>query len=249
MKSKNLFIALLLIAFFSGNSIYAQQDSIQLQEDLELNEILKFVYQLPPLEEVIERALVVSNVLKGRDGNITVKENELMRIKNDWLNIVSFQGNVGYGNGLLGINQSNALNEVVTNTNSIRFALGVSVNLSPAYWVERKHEINIRKGNLAYANAMKEDAKDFIRKKVTTAYLTLEFYRDIFIKACAGIESNRSTLKIAQKKFLEGEIEISIYNDIELKNNKLILELEKYKLNLKKSYFDLKLMLGGSVLE
>ncbi len=247
MKLVILF-ALVISGLLLSQSVFAQQDSLRKTEEAEFNEILKFVYQLPPLEGLVQRALEVSALIKSKEGVIKVKENELLRIKNDWLDILTFQGNVGYGNGLLGINQSNLSTDVVTNTNSVRFSIGVAVNLSPSYWVERKHEINIRKGHLAYAEAMKDDTRGFVREKVTNAYLTLEYYRDIFIKASAGFESNRSTLKMAQKKFMEGDIEISIYNDIQLKNNKLKLELEQYKLNLKKNYFDLKLLLGGSVL-
>ena len=132
MKLVILF-ALVISGLLLSQSVFAQQDSLRKTEEAEFNEILKFVYQLPPLEGLVQRALEVSALIKSREGVIKVKENELLRIKNDWLDILTFQGNVGYGNGLLGINQSNLSTDVVTNTNSVRFSIGVAVNLSPSY--------------------------------------------------------------------------------------------------------------------
>ena len=247
MKIKNYNYLLAIILMLLSHICLAQTDtSITVSEEVTMEEIMAFVIDLPPLETLIEIAIEESELMKSKEGIIKVKEHELLRIKNDWLDIVSFQGNIGYGNGLLGVNQSNLTSDVITNTNSIRFNLGVLVNLSPAYWVERKHEINIRKGHLAYAEAMKNDAKTFIAERVTLAYLQLEYYRDIFRQTSAAYELNRSTLKLSQKKFLEGDIDISLYNDIQLKNNKIQLEVENYKFNLKRSYHDLVLLIKGN---
>lgn len=239
---------LLVVFIFTGFAAFAQMDTDTTQnEEQRMDEILAFVSDLPPLQTLIDIAIAESELLRSKEGLIKVKENELLRIKNDWLDIVSFQGNIGYGNGLLGVNQSNLTSDIITNTSSLRFNLGVLVNMSPAYWVERKNEINIRKGHLAYAEAMRDDAKVFIEEKVTSAYLQLEYYRDIYTTTTAAFELNRSTLKLAQKKFLEGDIDISFYNDIQLKNNKIQLEVENYKFNLKKAFYDLNRLIKGNI--
>ncbi len=248
MKIKILSCLTIFYILFLSRHSFAQTDSVYIEnETVTMEQIMTFVIDLPPLETLIEIAIEESELMKSKQGIIKVKEHELLRIKNDWLDIVAFQGNIGYGNGLLGVNQSNLTSDVITNTNSVRFNVGVLVNLSPAYWVERKHEINIRKGHLAYAEAMKNDAKTFIAEKVTLAYLQLEYYRDIFTETSAAYELNRSTLKLAQKKFLEGDIDISFYNDIQLKNNKIKLEVENYKFNLKRSYHDLIRLIDGKI--
>lgn len=248
MKIRILSYLTVFFILFSSSYSFAQSDSFDTgNESATMEQIMNFIIDLPPLETLIQLAIEESELMKSKQGIIKVKEHELLRIKNDWLDIVAFQGNIGYGNGLLGVNQSNLTSDVITNTNSVRFNVGVLVNLSPAYWVERKHEINIRKGHLAYAEAMKNDAKTYIAEKVTLAYLQLEYYRDIFTQTSAAYELNRSTLKLAHKKFLEGDIDISFYNDIQLKNNKIQLEVQNYKFNLKRSYHDLARLIKGKI--
>lgn len=219
---------------------FAQQDSSN--TDPQFDNILAFVYQLPPVEELMEAGIRESALIRSREALINVKENELKKIRNDWLDILSFRGNVGYGNSFIDVNQSNLNGGVVSNVNTILFNVGVAVNLSPSYWVERKHEIEILKSYVSYEEAMKDEATLIISKKITDAYVTLVYYRDIYMRASAGYESNRSTLRLAEKKFLEGEIDIALYNDIKLKNIKLKLEIEGYKQNLKKAYYDLVLL-------
>jgi outer membrane protein TolC len=239
-------LVLLLLLLFS--SLLYSQDEDEVVLDYKMQDILEFVYELPPLEELVARAREESNLIKSREALILVKQNELAKIRHDWLDILSFKGNVGYGNGFIDVSQSNIADGIISNVNTVRFNIGLAVNLSPSYWVERKHEIKIRKAQLIYEKAMRDESTLIVLDKVTSAYLTLEYYRDIFIKSNAGFESNRFTLKLAQKKFLEGDIDIAMYNDIQLKNTKLQLEIEGYKLNLKKAYYDLESLLGSRLL-
>jgi len=246
MYSMKLDLKVLMVILLSSSFLYGQEEGEKV--DSNMQDILEFIYQLPPLDKLVAQAEENSNLIKSRDALILVKQNELAKIKHDWLDVLSFKGNVGYGNGLIDVSQSNITDAIVSNVNTLRFNIGLAVNLSPSYWVERKHEIKIRKAQLAYEKAMRDQSTVIVLDKVTSAYLTLEYYRDIFIKSNAGFESNRATLKLAQKKFLEGDIDIAMYNDIQLKNTKLQLEIEGYKRNLKKAYYDLESLLGSRLL-
>ncbi|BDS15544.1 TolC family protein [Aureispira anguillae] len=232
------FLILLLFPSFA----LAQEDSLTSEQ--QWDNILVFVYELPPLEELLQIATNRSSLVKSRDALIAVKENELKKIKNDWLDILSFRGNVGYGNSFIDVNQNNLNGGIASNINTVLFNVGVAVNLSPAYWVERKYEMKILKSYVAYERAMKDEAKLIVVQKITDAYVSLEYYRDIYTRASAGYESNRTTIQLARKQFLEGEINIATYNDIKLKDIKLKLEIEGYKQNLKKAYYTLQHLLG-----
>lgn len=242
---KKTILQLLLLICSTTPLVWAQTDSSMM--DSQTEKILSFIYKLPPLEELISKAIDQSSLIKSRDALVRVKENELARIKNDWLNILSFKGNVGYGNSFIDVNQSNLANGINSNVNTVLFNVGVGINLSPSYWVERKHELDIRKSYVEYEQAMQQEANQAVKQSITDLYINIEYYRDIFLASLAGYEANRITIRLAEKKFVEGEIEISIYNDIILKHIKLQLEIEGYKQNLKKSYYELIYLIGDGL--
>lgn len=220
---------------------WGQKDSLPNTD--KIDGILSLIYQLPPLEDLLENATEGSYLVKSRDALIQVKENEFKKIKNDWLNVLSFRGSLGYGNSIIDINQSNLSGGIASNVNTALFNVGVIVNFAPEYWANRKHEVKILEAHIDYEKALRGEAKLTVAEKITDAYLELEYYKNIYLKASAGYESNRSTLQIVKKKFVEGDIDIMLYNDIVLKNLKLELEIEDYKQNLKKAYYNLQRLL------
>jgi len=196
------------------------------------------------MEDLIDTAILNSNSLRGQDQLVKVKQNELARIKNDWLDIFAIQGGVSYGNGSIAARQSNFNDVVLSNNSTMLFNVGISMSLSPSYWIERKNEVNIRKAHLEYEEIMRDESENLIQQSVINAYLALEFYREAFLVANAGYESNYSTVLLAEKKFLEGDIDIALYNDIKLKHTKLALEIEGYKRHMKKAFYDLEIVVG-----
>lgn len=233
---------ILILAFYLVPQIsWSQIDS--LSPDNKVDSILSLIYQLPPLEELLDNATETSYLVKSRDALIKIKENDLKKIKNDWLNILSFRGSLGYGNSIMDINQSNLGGGIASNVNTVLFNVGVVVSFTPEYWANRKHEVKILQAHIDYEKALRGEAKLTVAEKITDAYVKLEYYKNIYLKASIGFEANRSTLRIAKKRFVEGEIDIALYNDIVLKNIKLELEIEGYKQNLKKAYYNLQRLL------
>jgi len=223
---------------WGAKPLMAQVDSIVI--DTQTQQIILDIQNLPPLDTLIKYALNSSPLLKSREALVGVKENELRKVKHDWLDIFSVGGNVGYGNGMLDVNQSNISEGIVTNSNTVRFGLSLQLRLSPSYWVERKHDINIKKAHLAYEEAMFEESQQIIRHKITQAYLEVKYYQALFHQAVANYEASRVTMKFNKHQFLEGQIDIELYNNVQLKHNKLAMNIENYKMNLKKSYYILK---------
>jgi len=234
--------ALILVFFLAIQVSWAQKDSLPNNDSVD--SILSLIYLLPPLEELLEISVSESHLVKSRAALVKIRENQFKKVKNDWLSLVSLRGSVGYGNSLVDLTQNNLQNSVSSNINSVLFNVGVIVKLSPEYWANRQHEIKIFEAYVDYENALKGEAGLIVAKKITDAYLELEYYKNIYIKASAGYESNRSTLRLVKKRFIEGDIDIVLYNDIILKNLKLGLEIENYKQNLKKAYYDLQRLLS-----
>ncbi|BDS15593.1 TolC family protein [Aureispira anguillae] len=233
---------LLILGFFFVAQIgWAQKDSLSTTN--KTDSLLLLIHQLPPLEELLEAAKKKSPLIKSRNALIKIKENEAKTIKNDWLNVLALKGSVGYGNSFIDVNQNNI--GIGSNINTVLFNVGVILNFSPEYWANRKHKLKILEGHVEYEKAVQEETILTIAEKITNSYLELDYYKSIYIKASAGYESNRATLQIAKKKFIEGDIDIAIYNDIVLKNIKLDLEIEGYKQNLKKAYYSLQRILAN----
>jgi len=235
----------LILAFFLTTQIgWGQKDSLPTNN--KIDSILSLIYQLPPLEELLDNAAEGSYLVKSRDALIKVKENEFKKIKNDWLDLLSVRGSLGYGNSIIDINQSNLGGGIASNVNTVLFNVGVVVNFSPEYWANRKYETKILEARIDYEKALRGEAKLTVAQKITDSYLELEYNKNIYLKASAGYESNRSTLRIVKKKFVEGELDIIQYNDFVLKNIKLELEIEGYKQNLKKAYYNLQRLLSNN---
>jgi outer membrane protein TolC len=234
--------ALILVFFLATQVSWAQNDSIPTNN--KVDSILSLINQLPPLEELLENTTEKSYLVKSRDALIQIKESEFKKMKNDWLGLVAVRGSVGYGNSIIDLSQSNLDSGVASRVNTVLFNVGLIVNFSPEYWANRKHEVNISKAHIDYEKALRGEAKLIVAKKITDAYLELDYYKNIYLKASAGYEANRSTLRLVKKKFIEGEIDIVLYNDILLKNIKLELEIENYKQNLKKAYYNLQRLLS-----
>ncbi|CAA6816547.1 MAG: Unknown protein [uncultured Aureispira sp.] len=233
--------ALILVFFLASQVSWAQKDSLPNNDSVD--SILSLIYLLPPLEELLEISVSESDLVKSRIALLEIRENQFKKVKNDWLSLVSLRGSLGYGNSLVDLTQNNLQNSVSSNINSVLFNVGVIIKFSPEYWANRQHEIKIFEAYVDYENALKGEAGLIVTKKITDAYLELEYYKNIYIKASAGYESNRSTLRLVKKRFIEGDIDIVLYNDIILKNLKLGLEIENYKQNLKKAYYDLQRLL------
>lgn len=236
--------ALILVFFLTAQISWGQKDSLPNKNDVD--SILSLIYQLPPLEELLDEAAEGSYLVKSRDALIQIKENEFKKIKNDWLNLLAFRGSIGYGNSIIDINQSNLGGGIASNVNTVLFNVGVIVNFSPEYWANRKFEKNILEAHIDYEKALRGEAKLTVAQKITDSYVELDYYKNIYLKASAGYESNRSTIRLVKKKFIEGEIDIVLYNDIILKNIKLELEIEGYKQNLKKAYYNLQRLLTNN---
>ena len=232
---------LILVFFLATQVSWAQKDS--LPNDNPVDSILSLIYLLPPLEELLETSVSESHLVKSRIALLEIRKNQFKKVKNDWLSLVSLRGSVGYGNSLVDLTQNNLQNSISSNINSVLFNVGVIVQFSPEYWANRKHEIKIFEAYVDYENALKGEAGLIVAKKITDAYLELEYYKTIYLKASAGYESNRSTLRLVKKRFIEGDIDIVLYNDIILKNLKLGLEIENYKQNLKKAFYNLQRLL------
>ncbi|MFT5648191.1 MAG: outer membrane protein TolC [Aureispira sp.] len=232
----------LILAFFLATQVsWAQKDSLPNNDPVD--SILSLIYQLPPLEELLELSVSESHLVKSRTALVEIRENQFKKVKNDWLSLVSLRGSIGYGNSIVDLTQNNLQNPIASNINTVLFNVGVIVQFSPEYWANRKHDIKIFEAYVDYENALKGEAGLIIAKKITDAYLELEYYKNIYLKASAGYESNRSTLRLVKKRFIEGDIDIVLYNDIILKNLKLGLEIENYKQNLKKAFYNLQRLL------
>ncbi|MCH2045988.1 MAG: TolC family protein [Saprospiraceae bacterium] len=244
MKNFTQYLVSIILMIITIQFGQAQTNSDSTSLDSKTKKLLGIIYNLPPMEDLVDTAIANSISLNGKNQLIRVKQNELARIKNDWLNIFAVQGGLSYGNGSIAARQSNFNDVVLSNNSTVRFSIGISMSFSPSYWMERKNEINIRKAHLEYEKITKDEVKHLIRQAVINAYLALEFYREAFLVANAGYESNHATVLLAEKKFLEGDIDIALYNDIQLKHTKLAMEIEGYKRNLKKAFYDLEIAIG-----
>jgi outer membrane protein TolC len=197
------------------------------------------------MEALIDTALANSAQLESRDQLIRMKQNELAKLKNDWADLFGLYASTSYGNGSISSTQSIVTDVILSNQSTFRFGVGLSVSLAPGYWLKRKNEKQIRASSIKFESAMRRQDERFIKEALVNIYLTLEYHRETFLIANANYEANHTTVQLAEKRFLAGDVSIDVYNNIRLLHNKMRIEIEQYKRYLRKAYMDLELLVGS----
>jgi outer membrane protein TolC len=245
MKLKLLVILLML---FSHSLIKAQLDSISYEDqDEELKTILDFLKNMPPLEELIEQAMLYSPRLKQATYAIQIQKTNLKIMRHDFFNNINLPVMVGYGNFNPG--GGGALTSASDFLPSVQGTYGVflRLDLNPNYFINRKNRKTQSLLKLQDSEAELEYQIFNLKNIIGFAYLQLVQSKKIFYLTARQMETERSGFYFTKKRFFDGDIDFFAYNAACLSELKRKENLIFASTTLKESYYALNQLVGGTL--
>lgn len=206
---------------------------------------------LPSLATIIDSALVNSPSLKLYDSELEISRIEMDRKKKEWTDYLYTTSEFRYGstdNVVFSQDQaaySNTINAVVTT----RYSVGLGMHISAFDLTDRKRKIAIAGETNKIAQARREDMVRQITREVTLLYNSLILSQRILTIKSETQQAKLLHFNIAEKQFLEGEIQVSEYANIIEMIAKSSSEFETARMDFTNAYFLLETAVGFKLQE
>lgn len=132
-------------------------------------------WKLPPLEALIDSALIHSSLVKGANSTVQLSELELMDAKKDWMQRISLSSSLRYGSiyDYSSMYESEGTPTFLSITES-KFApyvnMGLNLNMPISDIVDRKRKIEKAKVKVDISESRMEDIERSVKQTVVTAY-------------------------------------------------------------------------------
>lgn len=197
-------------------------------------QVLGLVSELPPLQEVIDSALVNSPLLKEQDAGIRIKEIELARSKSMWLDYVYLYGDAKYGSvdNFVYTGSPGSVGQVTSTLVTTRYNAGFLINISIFDMIDQKKQNKIARENLNIAKNKYDDVENKLREEVIMRYNRLLLSRNILLLSIDDRDAKFSSVELARKQLRSAEINIYEFSTIEDKYNRALQDFEIAKHNL-----------------
>ena len=203
------YILLLLLTLLNQNTF---TQNINIDNEFIFNPLTDDITKkIPPINVLIDSALINSHRLKYWDKEIKISEYELNSIKREWTDALSFQGELREGSWTsLTYVQDEFGNEVGTlgTTNQGRYYIGLGLRLPIADLWDRGNRIKLHKMQVeSNIEKMLED-KQTIRANVMNLYHELVIQQNMLKLDIDNIEFAQLTADMANKEFQNGKMSL-----------------------------------------
>tara|TARA_B100000809_G_C15140488_1_gene533005 strand:+ start:10380 stop:11111 length:732 start_codon:yes stop_codon:yes gene_type:complete len=241
MVSRIIYILVLMMGFSFCSNGQEVIDTIFVEVDAPL-------YNLKPLDVLIDSALIHSPLLHAQNVQVEITKRKLRITQQSWLS--SFAIGSGYylgkGNNLNltdGSSQANTL----TTTTTASYSVGASFSMPLTTLISRKSKVRIDKLNFEIEKDKALEIESTIRKTLIIEYNNLLFKIQEMNITLSTMESNKIAVQIAKKYLDEGELSINGYTEAIDKRNGTILAFEKAKTNVKIAFLLLREITGTEI--
>lgn len=164
--------------------------------------------KLPPLEALIDSAIMHSPEIKIEELNADLTRYEITSAKREWLRHWGLDMVANYGNYLY--NDRDELTRLdkfyLSESRRLNYGAGVYVRIPMFYFVDRKNEINKKRKLLEIAIVTRETHVRVIRKEVINTYNVLMQQQDILRITNDYQQVADMMMRNAENAFLNGEI-------------------------------------------
>lgn len=249
IKRHNIILYLFALILLSANNIYAQSD--KLAKDLaavdsiagftEPTQIsvdslaeIDLINFLPPLNVLIDSALVHSPQVDFFSSEVTRREYEVGIVKKDWARSII----VGYSQtaGTFGNQLSDQLNT------GYQFSINIAFPLSTFYG--RGDRVGAAEAILQSAKNSKADMQMQVRNQVVELYNQLMLSHRLLQIHSDARQTAIMLMEIAQKQFREGELPVSQFSNTTDLFSSVQNEYEKARTAFETSYLRLERLVG-----
>ena len=203
---KQLSLVFIILVLLSA-SINAQV--VQVSNESVFNPLTDDITKkIPPLEVLIDSALINSHRLKYWDKEIKITEYELKSAKRDWSKDIFFTGEIREGawTSLVYV-QDQYGNEVGTlgTTNQGRYSFGVGLRLPVLDLWDRGNQVKLYKMRVERNIEKMQEDRQIIRADVINLYNKLIIQQNMLKLDIDNIEFSELTAEMADKEFQNGK--------------------------------------------
>jgi len=183
---------------------------------------------LPPLEVIIDSALLNNANIKFWQADIAKNESKILTKKRYWLKHIRVGGSVSYGTyDNYSLDQTATLpSYMYSKQNQSRYSSNLLLSIPLYDLTDRRNELNFAELEKKQAVYKLESTAEEIREKVVSIYYNVLNYYDKLKIYSENLETSELNMRVAEKEFLNGQISISEYSRLTSihANNKILYQ-------------------------
>jgi len=202
---------------------------------------------LPPLETIIDSAIVNNPNVRFRDLQIEVNESKLNTEKSLWTKNLGIQADMRYGTfDNFSTNTAEGQNPALLATRNIQFNYGAGAFIKfPLHdALNRKNQIRMARTEFEQAQSSSLAQRNELRQ------LIIKQYNDVIVKQrilkikSKYVETNRINIEMVEKEFLNGIVSLTEYSRISGIFSTTETEYESAKMDFRTAYMILEELAG-----
>ncbi|MBT3210265.1 MAG: TolC family protein [Bacteroidetes bacterium] len=226
------------------NIVYQEFDPLKLiSDEIFENEGIA----LPPLQTLIDSAQIYSPLINQQRVLTEIKEIDLWKSRMDWTEYIGAITQVKYGS-ITQTDYENLLQDQTVSEAS-RYNVGLTLRLTLFDILTRGKNIQLVQKELDLANYKKEEVERMVKEEVITKYYTLLLKQRLLSIKNEIHQVQAINYKLAEKEFLEGEIDMSDYAGIIEITAKSSAGLENARIEFTIAYLMLEQAVGREISE
>ena len=203
---------------------------------------------LPPLQTVIDSAKIYSPLIQSYQTTVEIEKTDIKSQKREILKSITLFSNYFYGNNLLVNSNQNIINTPNLNYNSnIRtnnYQIGVQFKLDLYTIIDRQNRIKKEQLEVLYAERSQDKIEIQLKEQIIRQYRGLELSQKLLSIYAATKQNAYVNLQMAERQFLDGEINISDVTQVTDALTKATTEFERAKSNYLIAFEMLELTVG-----
>ncbi|MBK6345585.1 MAG: TolC family protein [Bacteroidales bacterium] len=235
-----LYLALTFWLVHTG-SLSAQKNTVfdPLTEDISK--------KLPPLEILIDSAIVNSPQLIYSDQQLMINESKLRSKRIEWTRNVGLQANVGYGNLFNYATSSTGSIDpipVASSSSQTQYTTAFYINLPFSTIADRRNQLRLARSEIIQAESLILSLKSEIRQIVITQYNNLILKQRLLSIKAKNLETVKMSMEMREKEFLNGVIPLTEYTNISSSLSDLETGFENARMEFLTAYMILEEIVG-----
>jgi len=203
--------------------------------------------RIPPLDDLIDSAIVHSPYLKYLDADIYINKYLVKSARREWMSNLYLDGNIAtdYYDGLTN-NTTNLgdVNSVLTTQDNTRYLIGVSIRMPLDDMWDRTNRVKIRRKYVERTISEREFRIQELRKSVIEQYNKLIINQKILKIANENQIFMSMQNAMAEKEFLNGQLTLYELARLNEMNRKAVTDFEYARIDFYNAYMILQEIVG-----
>jgi len=230
--------AIILLLLATTTTQRANAQATRLPE----NEIESQYKKLPPLDLLLDSAMVFSPVHKQQDEQIAIRQLQLERKRKQWTEYFNVETYVQYGNNVNVISNTfdtGLNNNLNTSSTQTRYGVGLTFKYPIFNLFSRGKDLSMAKREISAASHQKQVLILELRKSIIELYNRVILSHSLLTAKIEALETSELAVKLAELDFKQSKIGISELSKVTDANMKNITE---YQLALSELRLSLELL-------